>query len=306
MQQFNYKDIKGLSELTKDQQFFIKNYLQLAQELYNSGDKTLMDLLKKQDLNLEELLKDIGNIMLKYNVKEDKMALTLVQQRQLTAQIDKKINDIFFDEYKEENKLITRQLKDQAKDKYNINNYLLNLGMDFTLEKISKKDLETILKHTIKGKNYSDRIWTNKNALSKKVKHKIRDFLTGQTNLNSIEKEIKKRFEVNKMCTTRLVRNEVARVQNAANEQFFKDNKTFEDLLYSATLDNKTCSKCAKNDGKLFNVNEDRPELPLHVNDRCTYILIPNKDYRPSKRLDNETKENIDYKSYKEWTKDNS
>lgn len=302
MQQFNYKDIKGLSKLNKDQQFFVKNFLKLANELYKNADKTLMNLLKKQDLNLEELLKDIANIMLKYQVKDDKMNLTLIQQKQLTAKLDKTVTNIFSDEYKEENILLTKQLKDQVKDKYNINNYLLAFGMDFTLEKISKLDLEKILKHIIKGKNYSDRIWNNKNALAKKVKHEIRKFLTGQTNLNSIEKEIRKKFEANKMCTTRLVRNEIARVQNAANEQFFKDNNEFEYLLYSATLDRHTCSICRGYDGNIYKVDDkSRPELPLHVNDRCTYILLPNKNYRPSKRLDNITKKNIDYKTYKEW-----
>lgn len=158
MKQFNYKDIKGLSKLNKNQQFFIKNFLKLANELYEKSDKTLMELLKKQDLNTEELLKNIATIMLKYQVKDDKMNLTLIQQKQLIAKLDKKVNSIFDNEYKNENELITKLLKDQVKDKYNTNNYLLSLGMDFTLEKISKRDLEKILKHTIKGKNYSDRI----------------------------------------------------------------------------------------------------------------------------------------------------
>ena len=210
------------------------------------------------------------------------------------------VNDIFSNEYKEENAAITETLKKQAKDKYNINNYLLSFGMDFTLEKISKRDLENILKHKIQGKNYSNRIWENKNAVAKKVKHEVRKFLTGQTNLNSIEKEIRKKFYISKMCSTRLARNEIARVQNAANEQFFKDNNG-EYLLYSATLDGHTCSKCKEYDGKTFKVHEDRPELPLHVNDRCSYILIPNKEYRPTKRLDNINKNNIDYMTYKEW-----
>lgn len=303
MQQFNHKNVKGLEKLNKDQQFFIKNFLKLANELYQEGDKTLTDLLKIQDENAEELLKDVANIMLKYNIKDDKMNLSLMQEKHLTAQLDKKVNDIFLDEYKEENAVITKTLKDQTKDKYNINNYLLTFGMDFTLEKISKRNLESILKHKIQGKNYSDRIWDNKNAVAKKIKHEIRKFLTGQTNLNSIEKELRKRFDVNKMCSTRLARNEIARVQNAVNEQFFKDNEG-EYLLYSATLDQHTCEICKGYDGKVYRVDEDRPELPLHVNDRCTYILIPNKDYRPTQRLDNVTKKNIDYNTYKDWEKE--
>ena len=305
MQKFNYKNIKGLDKLTKDQQFYVKNCLKLANELYKNADKTLMDLLKKQDLNVEELLNEISNIMLKYNVKDDKMNLTLMEQRRILSNLDKKIDDIFNSEYKNENSTITNTLIEQIQDKYNINNYLLSIGMDFTLEKISKKNIEKILKHKIQGKNYSDRIWNNKNAVAKKVKHEVRKFLRGETNLNLIEKELRKRFNVNKVCSTRLARNEITRVQNAANEQFFKDNEG-EYLLYSATLDLHTCNICRGYDGKVYRVDDlSRPQLPIHVNDRCTYILLPNKDYRPTQRLDNITKENINYKTYKEWAKDN-
>ena len=48
-----------------------------------------------------------------------------------------------------------------------------------------------------------------------------------------------------------------------------------------------------------------RPELPRHVNDRCCYIQLPSKDYRPDFRIDNTTKENIEYKDYQEWAKEN-
>ncbi|WP_279472651.1 hypothetical protein [Clostridium perfringens] len=36
------KDIKGFDKLNKEQQFFVKNYINIAQDLYNKGDKTLM------------------------------------------------------------------------------------------------------------------------------------------------------------------------------------------------------------------------------------------------------------------------
>lgn len=297
------KDIKGFEKLNKDQQFFVKSYINIAQDLYNKGDKTLMEILKYQNISLENFLNEIAKIMLKYNIKNDALNLTLVEEKYLKIELYKKIQDLFKDEYEEENTRLTTELVDQIQNKYNSNVYLLSLGIDFTLSKIKYKDLKRILNHTIKGRNYSDRIWHNKNEVAKKVKSNIGKFLKGQINLNNIEKQIRHDFEVNKMYSTRLVRNEIARVQNAANEQFFIDNDG-EHLLYSATLDDKTCSKCAASDGKVFNINDDRPELPRHVNDRCTYILLPNKNYRPTKRIDNITKRDIDYKSYEEWLKD--
>ncbi|ELC8455658.1 minor capsid protein [Clostridium perfringens] len=297
------KDIKGFDKLNKEQQFFVKNYINIAQDLYNKGDKTLMEILKNQGVASEKILDEIAKIMLKYNIKNDALNLTLIEEKRIKVDLYKKIQNLFKDEYEEENTRLTNELMEQIQDKYNSNGYLLSLGIDFTLKKISNKDLKRILNHTIKGRNYSSRIWQNKNEVTKKVKASVGKFLKGEINLNNIEKQIRRDFEVNKMYSTRLVRNEVARVQNAANEQFFIDNDG-EHLLYSATLDNKTCVKCAADDGKVFGINDNRPELPRHVNDRCTYILLPNKDYRPSTRIDNITKQDIDFKSYEEWLKD--
>lgn len=291
--------IKGVDKLTKAQRFYVINFLQLTKELYEINEKCLNDIWNLQNENEEELLRVIANIMLKYNIDNNKMNIKLSEQRQLIKQLDKQINYLMKGEYENENKILTDKLIELAKDKYNINNYLLSFGMNFELKKISDKDLKRILDTKIKGKNYSDRIWNNRNYIAKKLKVHIRDFLDGKTNCNKIEKEIRNRFKVDKNLSKRLVRNEIARVQNEVNEQFFRDNNG-EYLLYSATLDSKTCEECAKDDGKVFKVDEDRPELPRHVGDRCTYILLPSKDYRPDFRINNETKEDINYKTYSE------
>lgn len=298
-------EIKGLSKLTKGQQFFVKNFIEFSNELYRQGDEVLVEILELQNNNAEELLNLISKIMLKYNISDSKMQISLNEQVLLIKDFDKKINKFMQSEYVNENTILTRVLSNVAKDKYNINSYLLSLGMNFNIKKISDKDLKRILNKTIDGRNYSNRIWNNREDIAKKLKVHIRDFLNGKTNCNEIEKEIRDRFEVDKFYSKRLVRNEIARVQNQVNEKWFQDNDG-EHLLYSATLDSKTCKTCAADDGKIFKVNEDRPELPRHVGDRCTYILLPNKDYRPDFRMDNTTKEHIEYKNYQEWAKENN
>ncbi|MGM8259310.1 minor capsid protein [Clostridium perfringens] len=298
-------EIKGLNKLTKGQQFFVKNFIEFSKELYRQGDKVLLEILELQNNNAEELLNLISKIMLKYNISDSKMQISLNSQALITKEIDKKINEFMKAEYISENTVLTKALNNVAKDKYNINSYLLSLGMDFSIKKISDKDLKIILNKTIDGQNYSNRIWNNREDIAKKLKVHIRDFLSGKINCNQIEKEIRDRFEVDKFYSKRMLRNEICRVQNDINEQFFEDNNA-EYLLYSATLDSKTCSRCAADDGKVFRVDDPmRPELPRHVNDRCCYIQLPSKDYRPDFRIDNTTKENIEYKDYQEWAKEN-
>ena len=67
-----------------------------------------------------------------------------------------------------------------AEDKYYSNSFLLSLGLDFKLNKIKAKDIKRILDATIEGKNYSDRIWSNKNKVAKVIKKEMKDFLQGQ------------------------------------------------------------------------------------------------------------------------------
>lgn len=302
MKKFNYdKDIKGFNKLTKGQQFFVSNFIEMAQELYDQGEKALKPIIELQNKNAKELLNLISNIMLEYNIKDDILSLTALEKKKLIKQLDKQINSMALAEYENENKTLTDKLSDIIREKYNFNSYLLAFGIDFEISKIKEIDLKRILNHKVKGENYSKRIWKNRNKIAKQLRIEIRDFCNGNTNVNEIAKKIRKRFEVNKFLTERLVRNEICRVQNAVNEQFFKDNEA-EYLLYSATLDSKTCSKCAASDGKVYRFNDtNRPELPRHVNDRCTYIQLPNKDFRPTKRLNNITKEDIDYQTFKEW-----
>lgn len=297
---FNIDSIKGFNKLTKDQQFFVLNFLKFATILYNEGEKSLIDINKIQNENASELLKEIANIMLKFNIDNNVMNMTLLEKRAAINNIDEKINNLFHNEYNQESEIVKNTLVDQGKKKYSTNNYLLNLGIDFKIKSISDKKLNQILERTIEGKNYSERIWDNKNKIAKQLKVKIRDFLNGSINCNDIEKVINERFEVDKSDSKRLVRNEITRVQNQVNEEFFKDNDG-EYLLYSATLDTHTCDICKDYDGKVYKVNEDRPQLPIHTNDRCTYILLPDKDYRPSKRINNITKEEINYTTYQEW-----
>lgn len=299
-------NVKGFNKLTREQQFYVSNFIKLLSEIYNSVNQPLRNIFKLQNLSEEQLLKLIADIMLKCNIEDTKMNISLSNQKQLIKDLDKKINYLIKSECKNETSILTETLLDVAKQSYNISNYLLLLGTDFNINKISYKKLKQILDKKIKGKNYDDRIWNNRNIIAKKLKVNIREFLSGNISCNDIEREIRNIFKVDKYLSERLIRNEVARVQNEVNEVWFEDNEV-EYLLYSATLDRRTCSICASDDGKVFESNDsNRPMLPRHVGDRCTYIALPNKDYRPKFRINNETKIDIEYKDYLEWAKENN
>lgn len=167
---------------------------------------------------------------------------------------------------------------------------------------IKENTLDDIINRKVDEKLWSDRLWANKNQIAKDLKAEIRDFLDGKTTVNEIEERIKKKYNTNAHETKRLVQDNVARVQEGVNEQWREDNG-IKYVLYMANLCSNTCANCRQYDGKPYEVGKKPVSLPQHCFCRCTYVNIPNPDWRPKMRLDNETKENINWQSYQEWKK---
>lgn len=289
-------------KLTKNQQLYNDLIIKLLSELYNNLD--VNSIYKNIKRDREIILDKISRVLLTYTVDNSKLVLSVGDRDKLYKDLSAIIDNLCKKEITTEKKLITKVLKESAKDRYGINNYILSLGVDFKLKKIADKELDKIIKATIKGKNYSSRIWDNKNQIAKVLKSDIKKFLNGEIDVNSIEKKIKDRFNSNAYNSKRLVETEVARVMEESNNKWQED-RNIEYVMYCATLDNKTCDKCKQYDSKVYKKGEEPVKLPQHPLDRCTYVALPSKEWRPKTRLDNKTKENINYKTYKEWLNDN-
>ena len=289
-------------KLTKNQQLYNDLIIKLLSELYNNLD--VNSIYKNIKRDREIILDKISRVLLTYTVDNSKLVLYVGDRDKLYKDLSAIIDNLCKEEITTEKKLITKVLKESAKDRYGINNYILSLGMSFKLKKIADKELDKIIKATVKGKNYSSRIWDNKNQIAKVLKSDIKKFLNGEIDVNSIEKKIKDRFNSNAYNSKRLVETEVARVMEESNNKWQED-RNIEYVMYCATLDNKTCDKCKQYDSKVYKKGEEPIKLPQHPLDRCTYVALPSKEWRPKQRLDNKTKENINYKTYKEWLNDN-
>lgn len=289
-------------KLTKNQQLYNDLIIKLLSELYNNLD--VNSIYKNIKRDREIILDKISRVLLTYTVDNSKLVLSVGDRDKLYKDLSAIIDNLCKEEITTEKKLITKVLKESAKDRYGINNYILSLGMSFKLKKIADKELDKIIKATVKGKNYSSRIWDNKNQIAKVLKSDIKKFLNGEIDVNSIEKKIKDRFNSNAYNSKRLVETEVARVMEESNNKWQED-RNIEYVMYCATLDNKTCDKCKQYDSKVYKKGEEPVKLPQHPLDRCTYVALPSKDWRPKARLDNKTKENINWQSYKKWEASN-
>ncbi len=284
------------------QQLFIDLKIKLTNEIYEKYSKQINEIARTQKKSVFTILDEIAKIILEYNVNNEVLDISIHKKAKLKKQMNNLINDIFKGEYESEKDVVTNTLIDVAKDSYYSSSYIYGLGVSYELKPVKQNILNNIINKKIDGKTYSSRIWKNKNNVAKMLKKEVNDFLNGKTDINSISKNIKNRFDVNYNVSNRLVRTEIAKVQCEANEVWANDHN-IKKQLFCATLDRRTSKICQSLDGKIYDFDDVHKQIPpLHPN--CRSCLIDIVDgWKPTQRLDNETKQRINYKSYKEWKK---
>lgn len=285
--------------MNKNQNIYNRLILKLNDESFKNASD-ISDLLRTQGKNKELINQKIGQILLKHNINNGIMKLSKSEMNEIYAEFSKEINKIFNDEIKQETEAIKNKLMTVGAEKYNLNDYVYSMGINYKLLPVPVSTLNNIINKKVDGKLWSSRIWRNKNNTSKLLKSEIKDFLTGKTNVNDIDRIITNRFNVNKFNSNRLVRTEICRVQSESNNIWCEDHN-IKYVMFMATLDSKTSSICQEYDGKKFEFNKSIPTPPLHPFCRSCIINLVDKEWKPQQRTDNETKEKIDYKTFKEW-----
>ncbi|NFG58176.1 phage head morphogenesis protein [Clostridium botulinum] len=291
-----------MKKLTKEQKFFIDKQLEFAEELYNKADEQLKEAFKQQLSNRDDIFKEIGKVVLSYNISDSSLSIGSTEKKKLKEKLSKVIRDKIQEELGNETKLTDGILKSTGKEKYNINNYLHDIGMNvsWNIKPADDETLKNVINTKVDNKLWSDRLWDNKNALQKDLKLEINDFLNGKTSVNEIEAKIKKKYNANAYNTKRLVQDNVARVQESMND-VWREEHNIKRVLYMATLCHNTCGNCGQYDGKDYPVDKKPVFLPQHCFCHCTYVNIPSADWRPKMRIDNEIKENINWQCFEEW-----
>lgn len=211
---------------------------------------------------------------------------------------------------------IRRHLAAQYEETYYRTAFELQNGMGVyqSMASIGQKQLETVLSKpwTTDKKTFSDRIWTDKDALIDEVTRQLtRNVLLGKPREDAI-RAIAKRFDSSKSNAARLVHTESAFVSaEAARDTYASLN--VERFEVDAALDAKTCGICGEMDGKVFDRKDYQTGLtanPFHPNCRCT--TVPYVDDDIQRELERKTgramrnpetgkTEIADAMTYKEW-----
>lgn len=177
----------------------------------------------------------------------------------------------------------------------------IGVGINYNL--LRKEFIKEIVNYNWNGIPFSQRIYNNHNALINTLRTELANGVRQGESVDKIARRVRKQLGIRYNQSQALIRTESARVIGSAQEKIYKDSGVVQELIYTATLDNKTTPFCRKHDGKRYKIDDPkRPELPAHVNCRSCFIPAV-KNYQPKKRKDNETNEIIQYKNYEEWQK---
>jgi len=133
------------------------------------------------------------------------------------------------------------------------------------------------------GNTYSDRIRANTAYLAGKMKNAIGRAVSEGWAWNRTAQEIKKTAQEGYYNSVRLARTELNRAANQGASQLYMENADILDgKRWNATLDRRTAPKDAANDGNLYPLEYDTPEMPgapgeripNHPNCRCKYSPV--------------------------------
>lgn len=201
-------------------------------------------------------------------------------------------------------KTVTGILGKTYVDTYYKNAFIMDSGLkiDLKFNILKKEFIDAAVKAKYKGELFSDRIWTSKADMIDKLQSSLNNAMQGKTTIDKVARDIKNTFNVSAYESQRLVNTENARVQTQASYDI-GISVGIEQVMWSATLDNKTADEDASLDGQVWGINESHPEPPLHPSCRCCLINVPYEGWAPTQRKDNETKDIIDYKTYDTWLK---
>lgn len=188
------------------------------------------------------------------------------------------------------------------------------LKISENLSGIGNDELDKIINTawTVDGKNFSSRLWIEKEKLANNVeKEIIKNISTGRTPYQSVKEIkgfIKKEVKRKKYVANRLLHTESAYFTSLSQMKVYKELGVKEYQIV-ATLDNHTSQICRDMDGKHFPISEFKIGVTaphFHPNCRSTTCPYFDDEFSEDKRIargDDGSWYYTDDKTYKDWKK---
>ena len=272
--------------------------------LKNMKDQKDLNELRKvlearpNDPNIQRLLADLDSPAYAYRMKRlERLNDDLDRMRESIYRSEKSGSDAFY--------------SDLMKDSYYKATFDLQqqTGLAYSFSNLPETEIKRLRGLKWTGEGYSDRIWSNTEALASSVKDELLVSLMTGRSVRDTSQAIAERFEVGQNKARRLVRTESAFFHNQMELLSYEDAEITK-YKFVAVLDKRTSHICQQHDNKVYNTDEAVPGVnypPLHPWCRSTTIAHDDDiDYsKLERRARNPETGKVEYvpadMNYKEW-----
>ena len=117
-------------DLTEDEKEYLYLQLYFSEQLNSQADEQIQEFYKQQKENRDSILTEISKIMLSYTVIESIMSIANSDKLKLKKQLNTLIQNKIQSELNYETLKTKELLESTGKNKYNINNYINDIGMN--------------------------------------------------------------------------------------------------------------------------------------------------------------------------------
>src|SRR5690625_6990364 len=165
----------------------------------------------------------------------------------------------------EEQRILYEVMTESARAEYERLSGILGQTLTY-----NEQMLATIVNASFLSATWSDRLWDNQDALRHELDRLLNRGIVQGLNPRQLARELRKNFDSSVYNSERLMRTEMARVQQ---DVFQESMEQAEVEQYEFIAEPDACPICAELDGKVFDVSESQIGVnmyPIHPNCRCS------------------------------------
>lgn len=152
-----------------------------------------------------------------------------------------------------------------------------NYGESVVFGAPSPDQVKAVLNAQFEGKDYSERIWKDRDKFTRELKDMMAAAIINGENSRIVAQKLAQRMGVEFSHAQRLVRTEMNRILNQASIDRMKD-AGMKKYRFIAIEDDRTCGRCLRKNRKVFKITEKKVGQnfpPLHPYCRCTVAGVP-------------------------------
>lgn len=278
----------------------------LREEMEKYGDKSMEVVYRAYQKSLESIQMQIARIYMEYS-QDGELLISRRQRFTILKRLEDQIKEQANILGKLDEETTTELLKEIYNESFYKVAYIIDKGLEISINFaiLRPEFIQAAVFMPIEGEMFSDRIWTNKEKLVKKLRSEIERGMIQGDSIDKMARRIRRTFGSSAYESKRLMRTEMARCMAMAQDKIYKESGVVKQILFDATLDQKTSDICEKHDGHLYDIESDNPKPPLHPN--CRSCIVPVVDgWSPTKKRENMKNSNnekplIDYSGYDTW-----